>query len=77
MFRTKSPNPHKIKNEERRKDKSKETKEQTEEEEEEEEEDWCALLPTMVAELMGFQAFRPGLDFTEKREPKRDTMRSG
>ena len=30
----------------------------------------CALLPTMVAELMRFQAFRPGLDFTEKWEPK-------
>ena len=74
MFRTQSPNPHKIKNEKRRKDKSKETKEQKEEEEEEER---CTLLPTIVAELMGFQPFRPGLDFTEKREPKRDTMRSG
>ena len=67
------PNPQthiKSKNEERRKDKSKETKEQIEEEEE----DRCALLPTIMAELMGFQAFRPGLDFTKKREPKRDTM---
>ena len=72
MFGTQSPNPNKIKNEERRKGKSKETKKQTEEEE-----DRCALLPTMVAELMGFQAFKPGLDFTEKREPKRDNMRSG
>ena len=54
MFRTQSPNPHKIKNEERRKDKSKETIKQTKEEED----DQCALLPTMVAELMGVSGFQ-------------------
>ena len=54
MFRTKSPNPHKIENEERRKDKLKETIKQTKEEED----DRCALLTMMVAELMGVSGFQ-------------------
>ena len=63
MFRTQSPNPHKIKNETRRKDKSKETKEQTDEEVEEEDRVCFAAYDGGRAHEV--QAFRPGLDFTE------------
>ena len=58
MFRTQSPNPHKIKNEKRRKDKSKETKEQTDEEVEEEDRVCFAAYDGGRAhEVSGFQAW--------------------